>query len=89
MFAISLSTIIYSDLFASEEADLGPVHMNPGQLLNPEQVCVPGVNFASFCGLKSVVVHMTFSLSPGKFERWITHCTTPSSPPLSSLLFSM
>ena len=36
----------------------GPVHMTPGQLLNPGQVSDPGVNFASVYGLTLVTVHM-------------------------------
>ena len=37
-------------------ADLGPVHMIPGQLIAPAQLTDPGVNFASVHVLKPVTV---------------------------------
>ena len=60
---------------------LGPVHMNPGQLIAPGQLTDPGVNFASVHGLKPVTVHMRSSLPRGNFERRVTLCTTPGNPP--------
>ena len=35
----------------------------------------PGVNFASVCSLMPVIVHMSFSLPWGNFERRVTRCT--------------
>ena len=60
---------------------LGPVHMNPGQLIAPGQLTDPGVNFASVHGLTPVTVHMSFSLPRGNFERRVTCCTTLGNPP--------
>ena len=60
---------------------LGPVHMIPGQLIAPEQLTDPGINFASAHSLTPVTVHMSFSLPRGTFERRATRCTTPGNPP--------
>ena len=68
-------------ILCAGKIDLGPVHMNPGQLIAPGQLTDPGVNFASVHGLTPVTVHMSFSLPRGNFERRITRCTTPSNPP--------
>ena len=37
--------------------------------------------FSSVHGLMSVTVYMNFSLPQVNFERWVTHCTTPSNRP--------
>ena len=50
----------------------GPVHINPGQLLNLGKVSDPGFNFALVYGLTIVTVHMSFPLPWGNFERQIT-----------------
>ena len=55
--------------------------MIPGQLIASGKLTDPGVNFASVHGLTSATVHMNFSLPQGNFERWVTHCTTPSNQP--------
>ena len=47
---------------------LGPVHMIPGQLIAPEQLTDPGVNFASVNGLTPVTVHMSFFVAPGQLR---------------------
>ena len=60
---------------------LGPVQMIPGQLIALGQLTDPEVNFASVNSLTPVTVHMSFSLPRGNFERRITRCTTPGSPP--------
>ena len=74
------TAIIYLKNNLSKEY-LGPVHMIPGQLIAPGQLTDPGVNFASVHGLTPVIVHMSFSLPPGNFERRLTRCTTPGNPP--------
>ena len=55
--------------------------MIPGQLVAPGQPTDPGVNFASVHGLTPVTVHVSFSLPRDSFERRVTRCTTPGSPP--------
>ena len=52
-----------------------------GQRIAPGQLTDPGVNFASVHGLTPVIVHMSFSLPRGNFERRITRCTTPGNLP--------
>ena len=49
--------------------------MIPGQLIAPEQLTDPGVNFASVHGLTPVTVHMNFSLPRGNIERRVTRLT--------------
>ena len=73
------SIIVFAIILSSW--GLGPVHMNPGQLIAPGQLTDPGVNFASVHGLTPVTVHMSFSLPRGNFERRVTRCTTPGNPP--------
>ena len=46
--------------------------MIPGQLIASEQLTDLGVNFASVHGLAPVIVHISFSLLRGDFERWVT-----------------
>ena len=48
---------------------------------DPGQLTDAGVNFASVHGLTPVIVHMSFSLPRGNFERRVTRCTTPGNPP--------
>ena len=55
--------------------------MIPEQLIAPEELTDPGVNFVSVHGLTPVNVHMSFSLPWGNFERRVTCCTTPDTPP--------
>ena len=55
--------------------------MIPGQLIAPEQITDPGVDFASVHGVTPVTVHMSFSLARGNFERRITRWTTPGNQP--------
>ena len=52
----------------SEQCDLGPVHMIPGQLIAPGQLTEPRVNFALVHGLTPVTVHMSFCW-PGATSR--------------------
>ena len=72
----------------SEQCDLGPVDMIPGQLIAPGQLTDPGINFASVHGLTPVTVHMSFSLPRGNFERRVTRCPTPGNR-LAEVTFSM
>ena len=46
--------------------------MIPGQLIATGQLTDLGVNFASAHGLAPVIVHISFSLPWGDFERWVT-----------------
>ena len=55
--------------------------MIPGKPIAPEQLIVPGVNFASVHGLTPVTVHMSFLLPWRNFDRHVTSCTTPGNPP--------
>ena len=55
--------------------------MSQGQLIAPEQLTYPGVNYASVHGLTPITVHMSFSLPRGSFERLVFHCTTLGNPP--------
>ena len=52
----------------------GPVHMIPGKLIAPGQLSDLWVKFASVHGLTPVIVHMSFSLPRGNFERLVTRC---------------
>ena len=67
--------------FCSHGEKLGPVRMIPGQLIGPEQLTDPWINFASVHGLTPVTVHICFSLPWGNFERWVTRCTISGNPP--------
>ena len=49
--------------------------MIPGQLIAPEQLTDPGVNFALVHGPTPVTVHMSFSL-----QHWITRLAEVTSP---------
>ena len=55
--------------------------MIPGQLIALGQLTDPGVNFASVHDLMSMIVHMSFSLPRGIFDRPVTRCTTLGNPP--------
>ena len=55
--------------------------MTPGQLIAPEQLTDPRVNFVSVHGLTPVTVHKSFSLSLGNFERRVARCTTLGNSP--------
>ena len=46
----------------------------------PRHVTDLGVNFALVHGLTPVIIHMSFSLPQGNFERRVTGCTTPGNP---------
>ena len=46
--------------------------MIPGQLISLGQLTALGVNIASVHGLAPVTVHISFSLPPDDFERWVT-----------------
>ena len=64
-----------------EKISLRACSHDPGTTHCPGQLTEPGVNFASVHRLTPVTVHMSFSLPRGNFERRVTRCPTPGSPP--------
>ena len=59
--------------------NLGPVPINPEQLVTLGQVSNLGVNFAVVHGLAPVSVQLSFSFPRGNLKRRVTHFSTPGN----------